>query len=156
MPLQTTLENLQQKLTQMGVAGHAVGLENHRQMLHDANKRTRDAHRLQMKSLGESQEDREDDEMGDLVITGDIEFGSSSGGKTTPSENPSVPPPANPIMEDNKYEFLKELIKLAGVASLGAALAIGSAKLLGEGGEPKPPVVESDPDDYTSTIRPMR
>ena len=75
MPLQTTLENLDQKLTQMGVAGHAVGLDHHRKELSAYRRRTREGHVASARAMGEELAECEADDVGDLTITGDIQYG---------------------------------------------------------------------------------
>jgi hypothetical protein len=73
MPLQTALDNLEQKLTQMGSAATAVGLEDHRAMLAATRKRTREGH-VAMANAAGTQLESEADEVGDLIMTGDIQL----------------------------------------------------------------------------------
>lgn len=61
-------------------AAGAVGLESHRQMLHDYAARVRSDYKFQQSLLGNTIEDddKPEEEMGDIIITGDLNFGGST------------------------------------------------------------------------------
>ena len=136
MPLQTTIQNLKEKITGIGVAQQAVGLEHHRKDLAAYRRRTREGFEAMAQATGfdtpSSAAGRDD--MGDLVITGDIQLDNKQ------SSHPS-----------------NGATKVVGAAVLGAALAGGPA--IGywwgdreEGGE-EPTAVVAD-SDASNTIRP--
>lgn len=65
-------EKLATSIPGLKTAASAVGLENHRQTLADAASRVRDSHRAQMKAMGMDVDEAESPDMGNIVITGDI------------------------------------------------------------------------------------
>lgn len=60
------------RLSGLAAASYAVGMESHRQMLHDHAQRVRDSHRAQMEVAGFTAGGDPEDEMGDIIVTGDI------------------------------------------------------------------------------------
>lgn len=66
-----------QRMSQLAgvkLAGAAVGLKDHLQMLNDYRQRVRESHELSMGLLGKQTDSPpEDGQMGDIVITGDIQ-----------------------------------------------------------------------------------
>ena len=67
------------------LAARAVGLENHRQLLADAQKRTREGHLAMAKAAGmgdvvDSEDTGMGDEMGHLIVTGDINVQANKDG----------------------------------------------------------------------------
>ena len=138
MPLQTALDNLAQKLTHMGAAASAVGLEDHRAMLAAHRKRTHDAHVAMSLAAGMPVSGEEED-VGDLTITGDIQL-----------QQETRQPAATGVMKD--------LAKMLGAGAIGAGALLGSQIAL----DRKPEVVEDPPalvqpalPDHTATIRPL-
>ena len=140
MALQTTLDKLEQKLQQFGAAATAVGLEDHREMLAANRRRTREGHVAMAKSAGESLP-MEDEEMGDILMTGDIQVAKDQ------------PPSAAAAT------LGKDLAKLLAAGAIGAGAVVGGQSVV-DGPVPVPaPVVEAVEqvvlDDHTATIRPM-
>jgi hypothetical protein len=138
MALQTTLDKLEQKLQQFGAAATAVGLEDHREMLAANRRRTREGHVAMAKAAGESLP-MEDEEMGDILMTGDIQVT-----KDQPSSTAKIG---------------KDLAKLLAAGAIGAGAVVGGQSVV-DGPVPVPaPVVEAVEqvvlDDHTATIRPM-
>ena len=138
MPLQTALDNLTQKLTHMGAAAAAVGLEDHRAMLAAHRKRTHDGHVAMSLAAGMPVSGEEED-VGDLTITGDIQL-----------QQETRQPAATGVMKD--------LAKMLGAGAIGAGALLGSQIAL----DRKPEVVEDPPalvqpalPDHTATIRPL-
>jgi len=138
VPLQTTVENLTQKLTHLGAAATAVGLEDHRAMLAAHRKRTHDGHVAMSHAAGMQVSDEEDD-VGDLTITGDIQL-----------QQETRQPAATGVMKD--------IAKMLGAGAIGAGALLGSQIAL----DRKPEVVENPPavvqpalPDHTATIRPL-
>ena len=138
MPLQTALDNLDQKLVQMGAAASAVGLEDHRAVLAAARQRTREAH-IAMSQAAGVQVSAEEEDVGDLTITGDIQL-----------QKESPRPPSNGAMKD--------LAKMLGAGAVGAGVLLGSQIAMDkqpEVVEESPAVVQPAPPDHTATIRPL-
>ena len=138
MPLQTALDNLEQKLTQMGSAATAVGLEDHRAMLAATRKRTREGH-VAMATAAGTQLESEADDVGDLIMTGDIQL-----------QQETRQPAATGVMKD--------IAKMLGAGAIGAAALLGSQIALDrkpEVVEGPPAVVQPVPPDHTATIRPL-
>jgi hypothetical protein len=136
MPLQTALDNLTQKLTHMGAAAAVVGLEDHRAMLAAARRRTRDGHVAMSKAAG-VQVSEEDDDVGDLTITGDIQLQKQA-------------PPVNGAVKD--------LAKMLGAGAIGAGVLLGSQIAMDrqpEAVEESQSVVQPAQPDHTATIRPL-
>jgi hypothetical protein len=134
MPLQSNLEDLQEKLVGLGAGAQAVGLEDHRAMLAATRRRTREGYEASARAAG-FEPVSGDDEMGDLVITGDIEMNKN--------HEPPVSKPNGGIS------------KTLGAAALGAALVAGP--LLGywlATPDSGPPSIDTNtqntirPDDY--------
>ena len=140
MPLQTALDTLDQKLVQLGAAASAVGLEDHRAMLAAARRRTREGHVAMSQAAGmqASVEAEEEDDVGDLTITGDIQL-----------QKQAPHPPATGVMKD--------LAKTIGAGAIGAGVLLGSQIAMDrqpEAVEDPPAVVQPAP-DHTATIRPL-
>ena len=138
MPLQTTMENLKQKLTQMGAETSMVGLEAHRAMLAASRKRTRESHVAMSRAAG-MQVSEEEDDVGDLTITGDIQLQQES------------PRPAS-------TGAAKDLAKMVAAGAIGAGAIVGS-QIAMDRPEPvmedPPAIVQPVQPDHTATIRPM-
>jgi hypothetical protein len=138
MPLQTALDNLEQKLTQMGSAATAVGLEDHRAMLAATRKRTREGH-VAMANAAGTQLESEADEVGDLIMTGDIQL-----------QKDADQPAATGVMKD--------LAKMIGAGAIGAGALLGTQIALDKPAQvvqDPPPVVQPALPDHTATIRPL-
>ena len=138
MALQTTLDKLEQKLQQFGAAATAVGLEDHREMLAANRRRTREGHVAMAKAAGESLP-MEDEEMGDILMTGDIQVT-----KDQPSSTAKIG---------------KDLAKLLAAGAIGAGAVVGGQSVVDRPDPVPVPVIEAvEPvalDDHTATIRPM-
>lgn len=70
-PIQEVAERAAQSIPGLSAAAAAVGLQDHRASLHSHQSRVSDSHIAQMKALGIDKAS-EVEEMGDIVITGDI------------------------------------------------------------------------------------
>jgi len=139
MPLQSNLEDLKEKLVGVSTAAHLVGLEDHRAMLAASRRRTREGHEAGAKAMGfDPTPISGEDEMGDLIVTGDIEMR----GQGTPESQARL---AN-----------GGVAKAIGTAALGAAIPLAAlagyymANLPERGNTP----VVSDFNDNINTIRP--
>jgi len=138
MPLQSAMDNLKQKLTQMGTAAQAVGLEDHRAMLAATRQRTREGHEATARAAGfKPIPIQGTDEMGDLIVTGDIQLDRSQreGGDAikTGSSGP---------------------LKTIGAALLGAALVGGPLFAYLWASRDKSPAVVNTDENTQNTIRP--
>lgn len=123
-------------------AAGAVGLESHRRMLRDHAQRVRDDYKIAAWAAGFEGKvaDMPEDDMGDIIITGDLNFGGSTSaeqaikalkGKVVDKTDTGAPDtPAAPT----------EPVASAGGASVSAGLptwlkvGIAGASLLGAGG----------------------
>jgi hypothetical protein len=127
VPLQTNLEDLQEKLTGIGIASQAVGLEDHRAMLAATRRRTREGYEAMAKAAG-LEPIRGDDDMGDLIITGDIQQSQEHKNGGTG--------------------------KLIGAALAGAGIPLLFAAGYWLAGKPDTPTSTNPNTDTSSTIRP--
>jgi len=151
MPLQTSIQNLREKLTNLGTAAEAVGLEDHRALLAASRKRTRESHVIMAQAAGldleaEAVSSSEDSAMGDLTITGDIQIA------------PGAPPPSSSSPTGEAASLAKDMAKLLGAGAIGAGTLVGGQWALDsqtEDTSSPPAVVQPDHDDHTATIRPM-
>ena len=123
-------ERAADSLPGLGAAAYAIGLEDHRRALHDFAQRVRIDHRMGLRTLGMedlAQQPSEDD-MGDIVICGDITNNIS--GRNLPSAGapatPTTPEPASPRPSVSEPA-------VPGLSGLAKAAVIGSS-LLGLGG----------------------
>ena len=138
MPLQSTVENLTQKLTHLGAAATAVGLEDHRAMLAAHRKRTHDGHVAMSRAAG-MPVSGEDDDVGDLTITGDIQLQQET-------RQPAATGAA------------RELARVVGAGLIGAGALLGTQIALDKPAQvvqDPPPVVQPALPDHTATIRPL-
>jgi hypothetical protein len=83
-PTEKAAERIAEGLPGLSLAAKAVGLEDHRRMLHEHAKRVREGFLWQSKQSGEIPGEKgsvmstEESEMGNIVITGDISLNDSS------------------------------------------------------------------------------
>ena len=138
MPLQTTVENLTQKLTHLGAAATAVGLEDHRAMLAAHRKRTHDGHVAMSRAAG-MPVSGEDDDVGDLTITGDIQLQQET---------------RQPVATGTA----RELARVLGAGLIGAGALLGTQIALDKPAQvvqDPPAVVQPALPDHTATISPL-
>lgn len=124
-PLEEASERAAETIPGLKAAAAAVGLEDHRRMLRDSARRVADSHRAQMSALGMSPE-VEDDEMGNIVITGDINGANAkeiidalSGQRADTSA--TQPPQTNPQEKGG----IGKTLAVAGLAGLMAGAGAG-------------------------------
>lgn len=127
-PAEETAERSAETMPGLAAAAAAVGLENHRRMLHQHAKRTTEGHKAQMGALGIDVGDEDSDEMGNIVITGDITslnpqsvIDSLNGKIPQQQQQPSVPVP-------NGSNFAKTAAAI-GLAAVGLAAPIAAWNL---------------------------
>lgn len=131
MANQTPRAEMQERLAEgipgLGMAAWAVGLESHRQLLADARRRTADSHAAQMRAAKQPPT-RSDDEMGDIVICGDINatdpkrvLDSLRGRSEQPSPQPQPPAPTA-TGEPGKTSLMKQALPWLLSAALGSGV----------------------------------
>ena len=105
----------------LAAAAKAVALQDHQRMLRDHADRVKDGHRWMAKVSGADVTDREGDDMGDIIVTGDI-YGDQAVkalGRVNGARQVSQPPPpaeTKPSLASKAMPWL-----LAGAAGLGGA-----------------------------------
>ena len=80
-PMEEISKRVGEVVPGLKAAAGAVGLEDHREMLRDHRARVRNDYKFQQSLLGDTVSDDakpEDDEMGDIIITGDLNFGGNT------------------------------------------------------------------------------
>ena len=73
-PAMESAERAAETIPGLSAAAAAVGLEDHRRMLRDHASRVADSYALGRKAFTDQQQDDGCDDMGDIVITGDIKI----------------------------------------------------------------------------------
>lgn len=138
----------------LAAVAKAVGLEDHRRMLRDHARRVMDSHRMQAKALGMGDvvSESSDDDMGDIIVTGDIHYSGASApqlpwAKDQPQHQSTPEPPSQPPEEPS---LLSKIAKPAAIAA-GAAAAggIGAAAVKVLWPDAPPPVVQPAPERPT-------
>ena len=141
-PKQTPLENSAQQLSGPGLnlilAARAVGVESHRQLLADAQKRTREGHLAMAKAAGmqdtvDMQDTGMSDDMGHLIVTGDISVQANKDGSMPrmpwdvdqPVQQPTQQQPAQPSQPSGGI-----MDKLKAAIPYVAAIAAGGGSVL--------------------------
>ena len=129
----TPLEEIGKRSAEAGAAlaaaAHAVGLENHRAMLTDHRRRVNQDHALMqfpfLKQLGilpdnyaKNFEPVEDDDVGGILITGDIDVDLLP---IQPSQVPTVPTPTIPQPPNGMKPTLRNFLIAAGIVGVGFA-----------------------------------
>jgi len=151
-PLEEITERVAETVPGLTAAAQMVGLEDHRRMLRDNADRLRDAHRYGATNSGmRADEMREGDDMGNLVVTGDI-YGDqavrSIGIAKQPVAVAPAPAPApQPIPQPQPEPQPTSKKPLSNLAKVGiiAALSTGSAgvgmaiPLIADALKPEPP-----------------
>ena len=139
----TPLEEIGKRSAEAGAAlaaaAHAVGLENHRAMLTDHRRRVNQDHALMqfpfLKQLGilpdnyaKNFEPMEDDDVGGILITGDIDVDllptqvPTVPDTVTPQPQvPTVPTPAIPQPPNGMNQTLRNFLIAAGIFGVGVA-----------------------------------
>ena len=110
----------------LAAAAKAVALEDHRRMLRDYARRLRDSHEAQMRAAGIEPSATEDEDMGDISVSGDTYF---------------APPPSaqgNGSESGKKSAVLPVLLAALSSALGGAGLTAGVMSVLNR---PQPQVV---------------
>jgi len=139
----------------LAAAAKAVAIQDHRASLRDFRQRVRDSHRMQAKALGMGDvvSDSSDDDMGDIIVTGDIHYSGASApqlpwAKDQPQQTQSTPEPPAPQPEEPS--LLSKLAKPAAIAA-GAAAAggIGAAAVNALWPDDPPPVMQPAPERPT-------
>lgn len=130
-------------------AAHAVGLEDHRRMLRESARRVRDGHLASMiaagfkpEQLGASSSDADGEDMGGIVVTGDITY---SGVMPPAMQQPQSHPA--PAVAGGLPGWVKSGLVATGM--VGSAL--GGALLPGLMGNQRPAPQPSAPPSYTDT-----
>jgi hypothetical protein len=114
-PAQELAERSAESIPALQAAAAAVGLQDHQRMLRDHARRVRDSHRLGAKAAGldDLPADAGGDDLGDIIISGDI--------TNTYLPAQSTPPAAKPDMTN----ATNGLTNLARAAIIGASLLSG-------------------------------
>lgn len=136
----------------LAAAAKAVGVEDHRRMLRDHARRVMDSHRMQAKALGmgDVASESSDDDMGDIIVTGDIHYSGASApqlpwAKDQPQQPQPTPEPPSQPPEDES--LLSKLAKPAAIAAgTMAAGGIGAAAVNTLWPDDPPPVVQPAPE----------
>jgi len=137
-PVEEITERVGEVLPGLAAAAKAVGLDNHRKALEDHRRRVYDSHKWMMgASGGESANMAGTEDMGDIIITGDIYgrevaervFGKQDSTEQAPAEPEATttePEPATPTetteTQANTTNWMKN-------AALAAALLAGGASI---------------------------
>ena len=161
-PLQQIAETVADTAPRLAVAAKAIALEDHRRMLAAHASRVADSHRAMAKAIG--MEDAtvlaaEDEAMGHLIVTGDINVGdpaslqkaiSALSGQPVPQATAATETPAaSPVTSAATPLWQKALVSAALVAS-GAGAGAGIPWLLGA--FDKPAAVQPAVDTDTNTL----
>lgn len=138
----------------MVAAARAMALQDHRRTLNSYQKRVNDSHRMQAKALGMEDvvSDSPEDDMGDIIVTGDIHYIGASApqlpwSKEQPQQpqQPSQEPTPHPEPEDES--LLSKIAKPAAIAAgTMAAGGIGAAAVNALWPDDPPPVVQPAPE----------
>lgn len=117
--MEQNLERLAERLLPIKVAGAAVGLEDHRRMLAAHAQRVLDSHRAMAKAAGfELPAEQGADNLGDIIITGDI-------------IQPTPPPPSSPPPSSPPSRLLHVALLAAGLAAGGIGGPLIASLLMG-------------------------
>jgi len=133
---ETPIQEISKRTAEAGAglaaAAKAVALADHRRMLHDHANRVQDSHECQMRAAGFEPKDRggEDDEMGDITVTGDIHY--------------QQPPDAKQKTAGGVSDTMKKAALGAALAASGAGLGIGIPWMLGAFDKDAPAVQSTD------------
>lgn len=126
-PAAQMAERASEVIPGLGAAAFAVGLENHRRTLHDHAQRLRTDYKIGLRALGVQDDlatsQPSEDDMGDIVICGDIT--NNIDGRTSPTAT-------KPATDASPRPGVSDAAK-SGLSGLAKAAVIGSA-LLGSGG----------------------
>lgn len=131
-PEQEATERITEGLPGIKLAGAAVGLANHQQMLADHLQRVRDSHKMQARAMGmeDLATDQEPEEMGDIIICGDGCFNSKPDPvpiTSPPPPAPAPPPPATTAAVEQPPSLASQAAKLAALmAGMGGAVGAGA------------------------------
>ncbi|MDD4892005.1 MAG: hypothetical protein PHU85_18955 [Phycisphaerae bacterium] len=122
----TAVQEIAQRAAETGpglaAAAKAIGIQDHQRMLRDAANRVRDSHRAQMKAAGFDPGNPPEDDMGDIIITGDIQYAPA------PTPEPVAPAANTSASTAAPPAGLSPLAKtLISAALLGAGAAGGVA-----------------------------
>lgn len=142
---QTPMEEMAERVAEgapgLAVASHLAALDNWRRQQLDYRRRVRDDHAVQVKSLGGEATDMSgDEEMGNLIVTGDI-IGNNAdqilhaltGGQEQPQQpqqptEPATPQPTEPTTPQQPVQqgglpgWAKAALIALGAAGLGAGV----------------------------------
>lgn len=139
----------------LAAAAKAMAIQDHRASLRDFRQRVRDSHRMQAKTLGMGDvvSESSDDDMGDIIVTGDIHYNGTSApqlpwAKDQPQQPQSTPEPPSQPPEDES--LLSKIAKPAAIAAgTMAAGGIGAAAVNTLWPDDPPPVVQPAPERPT-------
>ena len=148
-PMQEVADDVADTLPKIEAAAHLSALEDLRRNQAALRRRVQDSHKWQAAALGMETTDAEEDEMGNLVLTGDIYGGNPAdvirGLQGLPAETPSTPG-VSPITQaaETAAKVVPAVASMATptwakVAALGASL-IASGGLGGWLAKPAAPV----------------
>lgn len=96
-PVEEIANRVATSVAGLKVAAGAVGMEDHRRMLRDNARRVADSHRAAMKQLGfasTTEGDEMEEDMGNIIVTGDITIGDNGRNTQLPWESPRPTSPA--------------------------------------------------------------
>ena len=158
-PAEEVAERVAEAVPGLKAAAAAVGLQDHQRMLHRNDQRLRDGYQLGRAAFTGQQVDEamsDGDEMGDIVITGDIHVSDAQQAPqvidslrakdTTPSPPPQPPPQQGPPVDQTpvqpqqpqKESAMKKYGLPLALATLAAAGGAGGATYMLSGDDPPP------------------
>lgn len=151
---QTATQEAAQRTAQAGAgllaAARAIAIQDQQRSLTSHARRVDDSHRAQMRALGmEDIADRaEPDDMGNIIVTGDINMMPGSDGRSLPWSTVPPSPPETPQPQEQTPASTQPAAQASGIASLvKPAAMIAAAATAGAAG---PPIVGAVYDWATS------
>jgi len=140
-PQQEVADTVAKLAPRLAVAAHAVGLEDHRRLLSDYAQRVRDGHKAMANAagMGDTVTELPRDDMGNLVVTGDINVGGGDASSVQKilealnnqqSKPTATTQPATAAGAATGMSNLAKVVTAAGLLLGGSGLGAGTTYLL--------------------------
>lgn len=133
-PREETAERVAETVPGLTAAAYAEAVQDYRHMNATHRRREDDSYRQQCEALGvEVSEPPKEDEVGNLVVTGDV-YGSDAAEIIRSLQDGAEPPPTAPVEApafQNGRKLARRMLLAAGAAVLGGGVTLGAAWLGG-------------------------